>query len=202
MDCSSGTDGSSKGCLSVVDECAVLSLDNRRNCTLSDSERKLRGFSDSSIDDRGRLDPLRLRRRQQYKALVLEAEAVLGLAWGHAGVKGMSTAYLALKVNSLLVARALGPVMAMERRLRERQENIAKILGMIEGLRRHPKYGARVENQTYKNMYHALQQILHAEGWPGLYKGIFPSLIKSAPAGAVTFVAYEYISDWLESLLT
>ncbi|RRT46469.1 hypothetical protein B296_00054419 [Ensete ventricosum] len=198
MDCSSGTDGSSKGCLSVVDECAVLSLDNGRNCTLSDSERKLRGFSDSSIDDRGRLDPLRLRRRQQYKALVLEAEAVLGLAWGHAGmneVKGMSTAYLALKVNSLLVARALGPVMAMERRLRERQEN-------IEGLRRHPKYGARVENQTYKNMYHALQQILHAEGWPGLYKGIFPSLIKSAPAGAVTFVAYEYISDWLESLLT
>jgi solute carrier family 25 thiamine pyrophosphate transporter 19 len=26
-------------------------------------------------------------------------------------------------------------------------------------------------------------------------------LVKSAPAGAVTFVAYEYISDWLESIL-
>jgi hypothetical protein len=26
-------------------------------------------------------------------------------------------------------------------------------------------------------------------------------VVKSAPAGAVTFVAYEYISDWLESVL-
>lgn len=49
-------------------------------------------------------------------------------------------------------------------------------------------------------MYDALRQILRAEGWAGLYKGIYPSLIKSAPAGAVTFVAYEYISDLLESL--
>ncbi|THU54607.1 hypothetical protein C4D60_Mb10t26890 [Musa balbisiana] len=80
--------------------------------------------------------------------------------------------------------------------------DVVKKRFQIEGLRRHPKYGARVENQTYKNMYHALRQILHVEGWPGLYKGIFPSLIKSAPAGAVTFVVYEYISDWLESLLT
>ncbi|XP_009414131.2 mitochondrial thiamine diphosphate carrier 2 isoform X2 [Musa acuminata AAA Group] len=72
---------------------------------------------------------------------------------------------------------------------------------MIEGLQRHPKYGARVENHRYKNMYHALQQILRSEGWHGLYKGIFPSLIKSAPASAVTFVSYEYTSRWLESLL-
>lgn len=72
----------------------------------------------------------------------------------------------------------------------------------IEGLQRHPKYGARIENQTYKSMLHAFREIVAKEGFAGLYKGIFPSLVKSAPAGAVTFVAYEYISDWLESILT
>ncbi|CAL9777415.1 unnamed protein product [Musa acuminata subsp. burmannicoides] len=79
--------------------------------------------------------------------------------------------------------------------------DVVKKRFQIEGLQRHPKYGARVENHRYKNMYHALQQILRSEGWHGLYKGIFPSLIKSAPASAVTFVSYEYTSRWLESLL-
>lgn len=72
----------------------------------------------------------------------------------------------------------------------------------IEGLRRHPKYGARVERSAYKNMFDAIYRILQVEGWHGLYKGIVPSTVKAAPAGAVTFVAYEYASDWLESNLT
>lgn len=80
--------------------------------------------------------------------------------------------------------------------------DVVKKRFQIEGLQRHPKYGARVENSTYKNMYDALRQILRAEGFAGLYKGMYPSLIKSAPAGAVTFVAYEYISDFIESLVT
>ena len=49
-------------------------------------------------------------------------------------------------------------------------------------------------------MYDALLRILQAEGWAGLYKGIVPSVVKAAPAGAVTFVAYEFTSEWLESL--
>lgn len=72
----------------------------------------------------------------------------------------------------------------------------------IEGLPRDPKYGARVEHRAYTNMYDALRQILLVEGWAGLYKGIVPSIIKAAPAGAVTFVAYEFTSDWLESMVT
>lgn len=51
-------------------------------------------------------------------------------------------------------------------------------------------------------MIDALRRILQVEGWAGLYKGIVPSTIKAAPAGAVTFVAYELTSDWLESILT
>ncbi|CAO2839238.1 unnamed protein product [Amaranthus hypochondriacus] len=70
----------------------------------------------------------------------------------------------------------------------------------IEGLQRDMRYGARVEEGAYKNMYDALLRILQTEGWGGLYKGIVPSVVKAAPAGAVTFVAYEFTSKWLESL--
>lgn len=80
--------------------------------------------------------------------------------------------------------------------------DVVKKRFQIEGLRRHPKYGARVEASAYKNMFDAVSRILKAEGWPGLYKGIWPSIIKAAPAGAVTFVAYEYTSDWLEYMWT
>lgn len=79
--------------------------------------------------------------------------------------------------------------------------DVVKKRFQIEGLQRHPKYGARVENHAYRGMYDALRQILLAEGWAALYKGIVPSIIKAAPAGAVTFVAYEFTSDWLESAM-
>ncbi|KAI4345432.1 hypothetical protein L6164_012557 [Bauhinia variegata] len=80
--------------------------------------------------------------------------------------------------------------------------DVVKKRFQIEGLQRHPRYGARVEHRAYRNMLDALQRILKAEGWAGLYKGIVPSTVKAAPAGAVTFVAYELTSDWLESVLT
>ncbi|KAK7289949.1 hypothetical protein RIF29_04012 [Crotalaria pallida] len=80
--------------------------------------------------------------------------------------------------------------------------DVVKKRFQIEGLQRHPRYGARVEHRAYRNMSDALKRILQAEGWAGLYKGIVPSTVKAAPAGAVTFVAYELTSDWLESFLT
>lgn len=79
--------------------------------------------------------------------------------------------------------------------------DVVKKRFQIEGLQRHPKYGARVEKRAYKNMLDGLCRIFQMEGWAGLYKGIVPSIIKAAPAGAVTFVAYEYTSDWLEYIL-
>ncbi|KAB1214016.1 Mitochondrial thiamine pyrophosphate carrier [Morella rubra] len=80
--------------------------------------------------------------------------------------------------------------------------DVVKKRFQIEGLQRHPRYGARVEHDAYRNMFHAVCQILQLEGWAGLYKGIVPSTVKAAPVAAVTFVAYEYTSDWLESILT
>ncbi|XP_004508276.1 mitochondrial thiamine diphosphate carrier 2-like [Cicer arietinum] len=78
--------------------------------------------------------------------------------------------------------------------------DVVKKRFQIEGLQRHPRYGARVEYRAYSNMFDAVQRIIQSEGWAGLYKGIIPSTVKAAPAGAVTFVAYELVSDWLESL--
>lgn len=80
--------------------------------------------------------------------------------------------------------------------------DVVKKRFQIEGLQRHPRYGAHLEPRAYRNMYDGLRRILLEEGWAGLYKGIIPSIVKAAPAGAVTFVAYECTSDWLESILT
>ncbi|KAM7467090.1 hypothetical protein LguiB_014652 [Lonicera macranthoides] len=77
--------------------------------------------------------------------------------------------------------------------------DVVKKRFQIEGLPRHPRYGARVEHRAYRNMYDAVIRIIEREGWGGLYKGIVPSIIKAAPASAVTFVAHEFISNWLDS---
>ncbi|KAI3865831.1 hypothetical protein MKW98_019282 [Papaver atlanticum] len=79
--------------------------------------------------------------------------------------------------------------------------DVVKKRFQITELPRDPKYGARIEHHAYNGMFDALRRILVTEGWAGLYKGIVPSVIKAAPAGAVTLVAYEYTSDWLESHL-
>ncbi|GLT32477.1 hypothetical protein SLA2020_071430 [Shorea laevis] len=80
--------------------------------------------------------------------------------------------------------------------------DVVKKRFQIEGLQRHPKYGARVEHLAYKNMFDAFKRILQSEGWAGLYKGIIPSIVKAAPAGAVTFVAYEAVLDRLHRKFT
>ncbi|KMZ60608.1 Mitochondrial carrier protein-like [Zostera marina] len=80
--------------------------------------------------------------------------------------------------------------------------DVVKKRFQVEGLERHIKYGESVKEGAYKNMFDAICKILRKEGWPGLYKGIFPSVLKAAPAGAVTFVAYEWTSEWLESTWT
>lgn len=77
--------------------------------------------------------------------------------------------------------------------------DVVKKRFQIEGLPRHPRYGARLEPSTYRNMFDALNRIPRLEGWSGLYKGIVPSTIKAAPAGAVTFFVFELTSHWFES---
>jgi solute carrier family 25 thiamine pyrophosphate transporter 19 len=55
--------------------------------------------------------------------------------------------------------------------------------------------------REYKNIWDAIQMILAKEGWRGLYKGTLPSVVKAAPAAAITFVVYEAVLHWLTSLV-
>jgi solute carrier family 25 thiamine pyrophosphate transporter 19 len=73
-------------------------------------------------------------------------------------------------------------------------------LFQVEGLARHPRYGAGVQVREYTSIWDAIQSILAKEGWRGLYKGTLPSVVKAAPAAAVTFVVYEAVIKWLTSL--
>ncbi|KAJ7535606.1 hypothetical protein O6H91_12G039900 [Diphasiastrum complanatum] len=77
--------------------------------------------------------------------------------------------------------------------------DVVKKRYQIEGLARHPRYGAKVEERAYKSVWHAVYRILESEGWAGLYKGMFPSVVKAGPASAITFVVYEKASRWLEA---
>ncbi|XP_047957582.1 mitochondrial thiamine diphosphate carrier 2-like isoform X2 [Salvia hispanica] len=77
--------------------------------------------------------------------------------------------------------------------------DVVKKRFQVQGLQRDRRYGARVRPRAYQNIHDAIVQILRSEGSAGLYKGIVPSVIKAAPATAVTFVAFEYASKWLRN---
>ena len=64
----------------------------------------------------------------------------------------------------------------------------------MEGLARHPRYGARIQEHAYRGMFDALGRISRSEGLQGLYKGLLPSVLKAAPSAAVTFLVYDLLS--------
>ncbi|KAL3677869.1 hypothetical protein R1sor_020825 [Riccia sorocarpa] len=80
--------------------------------------------------------------------------------------------------------------------------DVVKKRFQIEGLQRHPRYGATIQIKEYKGMRDAITRILAEEGLAGLYKGTFPSVVKAAPAAAITFVVYEYMAELLKDLAT
>lgn len=80
--------------------------------------------------------------------------------------------------------------------------DVVKKRFQVEGLRRHPRYGANVELSAQRNVWRVTKRILQDEGVAGLYKGLYPSLVKAAPASAITFVVYEVVSEWLQSFVT
>ncbi|MCO5575852.1 hypothetical protein L7F22_029657 [Adiantum nelumboides] len=80
--------------------------------------------------------------------------------------------------------------------------DVVKKRFQVGGLKRHPRYGAIVEETAQRNVLDTAKNILEVEGIAGLYKGLYPSLVKAAPASAITFVVYELLSEWLQSSLT
>eukprot|EP00898_Chlorokybus_atmophyticus_P003660 jgi/Chlat1/4295/Chrsp29S04559 len=71
--------------------------------------------------------------------------------------------------------------------------DVAKKRFQVAGLARSARYGAVVERDMYRNVLDCITTIYAKEGLGGLYKGAVPSLIKAAPAAAITLTVYEMI---------
>lgn len=70
--------------------------------------------------------------------------------------------------------------------------DVAKKRYQVAGLQRSLRYGARVERRlAVMPLLNCLGEIHAREGIAGLWKGSIPSIVKAAPAAAITFTAYE-----------
>eukprot|EP00878_Enallax_costatus_P026548 GHUV01028494.1.p1 GENE.GHUV01028494.1~~GHUV01028494.1.p1 ORF type:complete len:225 (+),score=70.03 GHUV01028494.1:1129-1803(+) len=76
--------------------------------------------------------------------------------------------------------------------------DVAKKRYQVAGLNRSLRYGARVERQlAVMPLLSCLGEIHAREGIAGLWKGSVPSIVKAAPAAAITFTAYEAFITFL-----
>lgn len=70
--------------------------------------------------------------------------------------------------------------------------DVAKKRYQVAGLPRSLRYGARVDSRlVVMPLLSCLGEIHAKEGLVGLWKGSVPSIVKAAPAAALTFTAYE-----------
>jgi solute carrier family 25 thiamine pyrophosphate transporter 19 len=75
--------------------------------------------------------------------------------------------------------------------------DVVKKRFQVAGLARSLRYGERVAAAEFSSFASAVGTILRKEGVRGFYKGLTPGLIKSAPASAITFAAYEAASRFV-----
>ncbi|EUD64791.1 hypothetical protein C922_04827 [Plasmodium inui San Antonio 1] len=52
-------------------------------------------------------------------------------------------------------------------------------------------------NYIYKNTIHCIKNIYHCEGVRNFYYGLFPSMLKSIPSGAIQFMSYEILKHMM-----
>lgn len=52
----------------------------------------------------------------------------------------------------------------------------------------------------YKSIFDAIRVIITQEGFKGLYKGIYPNLLKVAPSMASSWLSFEMTRDMLCNL--
>ncbi|KAF6251378.1 mitochondrial substrate carrier [Scenedesmus sp. NREL 46B-D3] len=76
--------------------------------------------------------------------------------------------------------------------------DVAKKRYQVAGLPRSLRYGARVESRlAVMPLLACLGEIKAKEGLAGLWKGSVPSIVKAAPAAAITFTAYEALIGFM-----
>lgn len=75
--------------------------------------------------------------------------------------------------------------------------DLAKKRFQVAGLQRAAKYGRSIPESATSSLTRCLADIVRNEGVVGLYKGVGPSLLKAAPAAAITLASYELVLGYL-----
>jgi len=63
-----------------------------------------------------------------------------------------------------------------------------------------PTSGAGSLGYQYDGAWQAIGFVLRTEGWRGMYRGLWPNLLKVAPSIATSFFTYELVKDFLISM--
>jgi solute carrier family 25 thiamine pyrophosphate transporter 19 len=107
---------------------------------------------------------------------------------------GTSSSSLLLFDNKRLQTFTCGLAAGLIAKLGSHPLDVAKKRYQVAGLPRSLRYGARVQQQlSVMPLMTCLGDIVQREGVAGLWKGSVPSIVKAAPAAAITFTAYEAI---------
>ena len=76
--------------------------------------------------------------------------------------------------------------------------DVVKKRFQVAGLERSISYGKRIPISTSRSMISCLHEIAHYEGIGGFYKGALPSVLKAAPAAAITLACYDFVYNILQ----
>lgn len=75
--------------------------------------------------------------------------------------------------------------------------DVVKKRFQVAGLQRSLRYGQRVDPSATVSLGRCVAAMFAQEGVAGFYKGVVPSLLKAAPAAAVTLCTYEFVVWYL-----
>lgn len=80
--------------------------------------------------------------------------------------------------------------------------DVAKKRFQVAGLARSMSYGKRVPKDVTSSLLACLRDIAKHEGIGGFYKGALPSVLKAAPAAAITLACYDFVFRALQDSRT
>lgn len=75
--------------------------------------------------------------------------------------------------------------------------DVVKKRFQVAGLQRSLRYGQRMDPAATVSLGRCVAAMYAQEGVAGFYKGVVPSLLKAAPAAAVTLCTYEFVVWYL-----
>lgn len=75
------------------------------------------------------------------------------------------------------------------------------LLLQVAGLQRAAAYGESIPLTVVRSLPGCIMQIYSREGLKGLYKGASLSIVKAAPASAITLTVYEFLAIRLIEML-